>query len=270
MANKRGRKRKNDLYFGPEQEEAVAKYLSIGVTLELTGSTGKPYYVWSGDTYQRMERDKIYMQYLYEPLNKMVESIIRRYKLYRKGYTFEDLHADALSFLMMKSYKFDVDAGKRAYSYYGTIIKNYLLGMVQKDDKSMKKFASYEDNYEQINERDDLSYEEDWEDEGLLQLIGDVTDRIEDELREDEDSGFEILNDNQRKVGHALIEILLNWDKVLDDVDASDNKKYDKLAIYEAMRNLTGLNTKEMRKALTHFKSVYYLFKDDYIDNDLL
>ncbi|MHA1988373.1 MAG: hypothetical protein ACW98D_17195 [Promethearchaeota archaeon] len=270
MAKKRGRKRKNDLYFGPEQEQAVCDYLSIGVTLELTGSTGKPYYIWSGTTTERRQRDKIFVQHLHEPLIKMVESIIRRYKLYRKGYTFEDLHADALSFLMMKSYKFDIHAGKRAYSYYGTIIKNYLLGMVQKDDKSMKKFASYEENYEQINDRDDLSYDLELEDEGLLQLIMEVTDKIEDELKLDEEADFTILNDNQRKVGHALIEILLNWDKVLDDVDASDNKKYDKLAIYEAMRNLTGLNTKEMRKGLTHFKSVYFFFKDDYIDNDLL
>jgi hypothetical protein len=266
---KRGRKRKNDLYFGPEQEEAVVKYLSIGITLELTGSTGKPYYIWSGNTQERMERDRIYMQHLYEPLNKMVESIIRRYKLYRKGYTFEDLHADALSFLMMKSYKFDIEAGKRAYSYYGTIIKNYLLGMVQKDDAQIKKFASYEDNYEQYNDREDLSYDMEFEDEGLLLLIQDVTNRIEDELDEDKESGYTKLNENQRKVGNALIEILLNWDKVLDDVDASDNKKYDKLAIYEAMRNLTGLNTKEMRKALSHFRDIYDIFKDDYIDNDL-
>ena len=61
----------------------------------------------------------------------MVESIIRRYKLYRKGYEYEDLHADALSFLMMKANKFDTTAGKKAYSYYGTIIKHYLLGLVQ-------------------------------------------------------------------------------------------------------------------------------------------
>ena len=270
MAKTRGRKRKNDLYFGPEQEQAVCDYLSIGIVLELTGSTGKPYYIWSGTTKEKLYRDRIYMQHLYHPLNKMVESIIRKYKLYRKGYSFEDLHGDALSFLIMKSYKFDVNAGKRAYSYYGTIIKNYLLGLVQKDDKSIKKFASYEEEYDQINDRDDLSYELEIGGDGLLELINEVTDKIETELEADAESGYTILNENQRRVGHALIEILVNWDKVLDTVDASDNKKYDKLAIYEAMRNLTGLNTKEMRKALTHFKDVYYLFKDDYIDNDLL
>ena len=34
MANKRGRKRKNDLYFGPDQEQAVLKYLDSEDELE--------------------------------------------------------------------------------------------------------------------------------------------------------------------------------------------------------------------------------------------
>ena len=33
----------------------------------------------------------------------MVESIIRRYKLYRKDYEFEDLKSDTLSFLITKN-----------------------------------------------------------------------------------------------------------------------------------------------------------------------
>ena len=64
MANKRGRKRKNALYFGPEQEEAVLNYLN---------------------TEDELERNAIYNEWLREPLNKMIESIIRKYKLYRNG-----------------------------------------------------------------------------------------------------------------------------------------------------------------------------------------
>jgi hypothetical protein len=269
MANKRGRKRKNDLYFGPEQEEAVAKYLSLGKVLELSDKEGKPYYIWSGTTQQQLERDKIYMEFLYEPLNKMVESIIRRYGLYRKGYEFEDLHADALSFLMMKANKFDVTAGKRAYSYYGTIIKHYLLGLAQKDVKNEKKFTSYEENYESITEKEELSYTIDEDESGLDQLIVDVIEKIQLELDNNEANEYKLMNENQRRVGCALIDILLHWDIILDD-GVSDDKKYNKLAIYETMMNLTGLTTKDIRKALTYYKDIYYIFKDDYIDNDLL
>ena len=59
MAKKRGRKRKNDLYIGPEQEDADLRYLK------------------SEDT---KERNAIYNEWLKEPLNKMIESIIRKYK----------------------------------------------------------------------------------------------------------------------------------------------------------------------------------------------
>ena len=269
MAKKRGRKRKNHLYFGPEEEEAVKEYLSIGVTLEFEGEDGKPCYIWSGSTDDKLRRDKIYRDNLQEPINKLVESIIRTYKLYRNGYTFEDLHADALSFLIMKANKFDTNAGKRAYSYYGTIIKHYLLGLVQKDVKMVKRFTSYEEDFERINDREELKYTIEDDDDSLNQLILDVVDKIQVELDENEESGNKLLNENQRRVREALIEILLNWDIVLDE-SVSESKKYNKLSIYESMRNLTHLNTKDIRKALTHYKDIYYIFKDDYIDNDLL
>lgn len=269
MAKKRGRKRQNDLYFGPQQEDAVKEYLSLGEVLEFTGEDGKPLYIWSGSTEEQLRRDRIYIEHLYQPLNKMVESIIRKYGLYRKGYEFEDLHADALSFLMMKANKFNVDSGKKAYSYYGTIIKHYLLGLVQKDVKNLKKFTSYEEDYESISERTELSYTIDDEGDALVELIQDVIKKVETELIENEDSGRKNLNENQRRVGEALIEILMHWDIILDS-SISENKKYNKLSIYESMRNLTGLNTKDVRKALSHYKEIYYIFKDDYIDNDLM
>ena len=60
MVNKRGRKRKNEVYFGPDEEKAVNDYLA---------STDDK------------ERNFIYNQWLKEPLDKMIESIIRKYKL---------------------------------------------------------------------------------------------------------------------------------------------------------------------------------------------
>ena len=127
--NKRGRKRTTNLYFGPIQEEAVVKFLST-------------------EDYE--ERNKIYNTYLKAPLNKMIESIIRRYKLYRKEYTYEDIHSDTLSFLATKMEKFEPSKNKKAYSYFGTICKNYLLGQLLKSDKKTKSDVSYEDMYKTV------------------------------------------------------------------------------------------------------------------------
>ncbi|NIQ16174.1 MAG: hypothetical protein GTO02_17810, partial [Candidatus Dadabacteria bacterium] len=122
MAGKRGRKRKNDLYFGPEQEEAVIKFLSLGKMIphpDFPDDDKNPM-IWFGTEEEALERDVIYRTYLREPLNKMCESIIRKYRLYRKGMSFEETHNDALSFLMTKKHKFDKEEGKKSYSYYGT------------------------------------------------------------------------------------------------------------------------------------------------------
>ena len=137
MAAKRGRKRKNNMYFGPDEEEAVVRYL---------------------ETNDEIERNNIFNEWLKSPLDKMVESIIRKYKLYRKGETFEGLHSDTISFLMTKVHKFEPGRGKKAYSYFGTISKNYILGLLIKDDKYMRQTASYEEMSYTLEERDDLSY----------------------------------------------------------------------------------------------------------------
>jgi len=41
--------------------------------------------------------------------------------------------------------KFIPARGKKAYSYFGTICKNYLMGQIQKDNKHTNRTISYED-----------------------------------------------------------------------------------------------------------------------------
>ena len=94
---KRGRKPKKKPYFGPEQEEAVVKYLSLGSIIEDPSAIDGVR--WTGTTQEEVERNRIYVKSLRAPLDKMIESIIRTYKLYSKTMEFEDLHTDALSFL---------------------------------------------------------------------------------------------------------------------------------------------------------------------------
>ena len=70
----------------------------------------------------------------------MIESIIRRYKLYRKDMDYNDVHTDAHSFLMTKVDKFKPAKNKKAYSYFGTICKNYLMGQILKESfKNLEK-----------------------------------------------------------------------------------------------------------------------------------
>jgi hypothetical protein len=234
MATKRGRKRKTEMYFGPEEEEAVIKFL---------------------ESEDSNERNLIFNEWLKAPLDKMIEAIIRRYKLYRKGETYEELHSDTVSFLMTKVHKFEAGRGKKAYSYFGTISKNYILGLLIKDEKYLKLTSTYEDMFEAFDDREDLSYVIDSDnflmDEFILKLINSIKEEMNDEnlpLKKK-------LNDNERKVGYSLIYILENWETAFEGFDGGS--KYNKNSVLETMRNYTNLTTKDIRIAMKRFKDLY-------------
>ena len=105
-------KSSNENYFDIKEELAVRMFLTA-TTMD--------------------EKNKIYNEFLRKPLDKMISSIIRRYKLYRKDMDFIEIHTDTHSFLMTKVDKFVPSKEKKAYSYFGTICKNYLMGQILKD-----------------------------------------------------------------------------------------------------------------------------------------
>ena len=247
---KRGRKRVKR-YFGPIEEEAVVLFLS------------------SDDVHFRNE---IYNKWLRLPFNKMVESIIRRYKLYRKTETFEDLHADTLSFLMMKSDKFEGARGKRAYSYYGTICKNYIMGLLIKDDKNLKQTASYEDMYQTIENREDMVYYLDTDDTFMSEFIKELRDSVitivDASSLPDAKQRKTLLTENELKVGNALIDIFDNWEVIFDNLNGGN--KFNKNTILSTIREATNLKTKDIRSGMRKYKKMYVTLKDKRISDGLL
>ena len=136
-SKKRGRKAVKENYFDVREETAVRNFL--------TAETSE-------------EKNKIYNEFLRAPLDKMISSIIRRYKLYRKDMDFIEIHTDTHSFLMTKVDKFKPSKNKKAYSYFGTICKNYLMGQIIKDQKETNRKVSYEDISAALEERPDMIY----------------------------------------------------------------------------------------------------------------
>ena len=221
------RKRTQKIYFGEDQEKAVVNYL------ESTDET---------------ERNKIFNEYLREPLIIMVESIIRRYKLYRKDMEFEEIHTDTMSFLITKINKFDHTKNHKAYSYFGTICKNYLMGAIQKDTKEQNRQVSYDDISSDIEDSPGLSYVIDEHVIDYGSVIVKLTMSLE-EFIENED-----LTENEQKLGYALLEIFSNFDKIFQ---VGDGNKFNKNLILLSLREMTSLSTKEIRISLKRFKKMY-------------
>ena len=232
LSKKRGRKTVNVNYFDVKEEEAVKEFL-LAKTSE--------------------EKNKIYNEVLKGPLDKMISSIIRRYKLYRKDMDFNEIHCDTHSFLMTKVDKFKPSKEKKAYSYFGTICKNYLMGQIMKDQRDFNRKISYEDVSGSIEERPEMSYRIDEDHIDISVVIADYLK----ELRYFIDK--EDLNENEKKLGYALIDLFSNYDNIFS---SADNNKFNKNIILLSLREMTNLSTKEIRNSMKRFKKLYVLIQN--------
>jgi len=229
-SKKKGRKPKSDNYFDEREEFAVRLFLSA-------------------NTFE--ERNKIYNQNLRKPLDKMISSIIRRYKLYRKDMDFEEIHADTHSFLMTKIEKFKPSKEKKAYSYFGTICKNYLMGQIIKDQKDTNRKISYEDISSDLEntDREDLIYYIEDDTLSSEQIIDKFLENLIEVLQDKN------LSDNERRLGESLYEVFLNYDTIFI---STDNNKFNKNIILLSLRDMTNLSTKEIRASMKKFKKLYF------------
>jgi hypothetical protein len=231
-SKKRGRKTVNVNYFDTREEDAVKEFL-IAKTSE--------------------EKNKIYNDFLRVPLDKMISSIIRRYKLYRKDMDFNEIHCDTHSFLMTKVDKFKPSKEKKAYSYFGTICKNYLMGQIIKDQKEINRKVSYEDVSESIEQRPEMMYRIDEEYADTSTIIGEYSNELKLFIE------GENLNDNEKKLGYALIDLFENYETIFS---SADNNKFNKNIILLSLREMTNLSTKEIRSSMKRFKKLYILIQN--------
>ena len=108
-------KAKGVQYFTKETEEAIVLY---------------------NNTADANERSKIYRNKIHYAFFKLTENIIHTFKFYyTEVENIEDLQHEVITFLLSKIHKFNPENGAKAYSYFGTIAKRYLILSNQKNYK---------------------------------------------------------------------------------------------------------------------------------------
>lgn len=106
------RPKKKNLYFTDDTQEAILEYNA------------------SKDS---LEREKIYHRRIHYAFFKLTENIIHTFKFYHTEVdTIEDLQHEVIEFLLQKIHLYNPEKG-RAYSYFGTIAKRYLIAYNQKN-----------------------------------------------------------------------------------------------------------------------------------------
>ena len=225
---KKGRKPTQLNYFDVREELAVVRFL---------------------ETECPIERNKIYNEFLLKPLDKMISSIIRRYKLYRKDMDFTEIHTDTHSFLITKIDKFKPSKEKKAYSYFGTICKNYLMGQIIKDQKETNRKISYEDISSSLENDEGFAYYIENDSVDSERIIFHFLIKLDLFIKN------ENLSENEIKLGQALYDLFDNYENIFV---GNDNNKFNKNIILLSLREMTNLSTKEIRGSMKKYKNMYF------------
>ncbi len=82
------------------------------------------------------EKSKIYNDRIHYAFFKLTQNIIHTFKFYyTEVENIEDLQHEIITFLLSKIHLFDPSKGTKAYSYFGTIVKRWLILYNEKNYK---------------------------------------------------------------------------------------------------------------------------------------
>ena len=228
---KRKPKVKNN-YFTKETEDAILKYRK---------------------TSDQAERNRIYNEEIHYGFYKLVENIIHTFKFY---YTevdnIEDLKYEVISFLLQKLDLYDQSKGK-AYSYFGTIAKRYLIIYNQ---KNYKKFLSKAEISNESDDDENVSKVFVVEEESEL----DKLDVVEIFIKYVDDRLLDIFEKEEEiKVADALLEIF----KKRTNIDI-----FNKKAVFIYVKEMTDCQSNTITKVIKKLKTIYKDILDDYLENN--
>lgn len=224
-------------------------------------------------------RNRIYETYLYKPLRKLTEGVSKRYAPYSGLLGQEELEEAAFIALFDVMHKFRPyrlnTAGDvcKAYSYYGTIVRNWCSNFCEKTYDKENSHSTIEEVFDQFDSDLRFSYEIEDEDEDeknpFETLMKSITANVRKEIATNED-----LKVNDMKVGEAIIAIFENWSAIY----AEESKNFDekrKLTPYflrkkinQIMKDFTGLQSKDIKKSMKVYKSLYHFLLDEQLKDD--
>jgi len=238
-AAKEGKKKeKNKFYFGEETDLAIVEY-----QLELSKENPSPEIL-----------QKIFVSRIQPAFEKLVENLIFVYKFHTLG-EIDVLKDDCISFLVENIHKFDKSRGKKAFSYFNVMGKHWFIQEVKKRKRKNKLNVSFDKTAIKSLEKDN--------NDAVVFSLEDVIFNKEfiENLKEEMSKWRDKFHKDQEvKVLEAILLLFENPDLV---------PIYNKKAIYFYIREISGLNTKQVVTNLGKFKKKYSLFKKKYLAGEI-
>jgi hypothetical protein len=219
-------KRRKNHYFTQVHEDAIVRYAKITDTREKT---------------------ELYINWIGPAFNEMVDKIVFTYK-FTDLPNIDYLRDECKIWLMTILGKYDQSKGSKAFSYFSVITKNWFIHKVKRQQKRNRREIDY-DNIAKRYEEEFLSTNDSY-----------LTYREESEFwetfyKELKSWDASQMKENDLKVYQAIVILF----ESKEDIEI-----FNKKAIYLYLREITGLNTKQIVNSLKKFRKKYYSFKQNW------
>ncbi len=217
-----------DYYFTQDTEDAIVKY---------------------NFEESFVKRNKIYVEHMKYPLERLVENI---YNTFKFEYFIDepiDVQSEVLSFILINLHKYKGDKGK-AFSYFSIVAKNYLILHNNKNFKKMKMFQDIDSSDEVFNLEDtSVNNEINEHMSEFIKLMYDFWDmKIPKMFSKDRDV----------KIAYSLIELF----RYVDVIDV-----FKKKTIYLYIREMTGYSGQHITPVINKMKPVHKRIYDDFLNH---
>jgi hypothetical protein len=199
------------------------------------------------------EKSRIYNDKIHYAFFKLTQNIIHTFKFYyTEVENIEDLQHEIITFLLSKIHKFDPSKGTKAYSYFGTIVKRWLILYNETNYKkrvnstpvsTLEEDSEYSYTVEENNSPSDkLSHND------KISLFTDLyieycTNNIYNLFPKDSDA----------KIADAILELFRKRDSL---------EIFNKKALYIYIREMVDVKTPKITKIAD---KLYDIFKNGYI-----
>lgn len=230
MPKQKNKKNKRH-YFTGETEQAIIDYCN---TEELS------------------ERTRLYIEQIQPAFNELVDKIVYTYK-FTSLENIDVLKEDCKIWLTTILGKFDASQGTKAFSYFSVVTKNWFTHKAKKQTKKNKREIEYDSMIREVEAVQCSQSKDFFEEEEDHQFWIHLLDEIE---------GWQkiYLKENEKKVLDAIMTLMNNIDQI---------EIFNKKAIYLYMREITGLNTKQIVSCLNKMRAKYRVFKQKWDNGEI-
>ena len=226
---KKKRRPKSKNYFTQETEDYIVKYNNLDPVKD------------------EKLRSRIYEEYIHYPFFKLTQNIIHTFKFYyTEVENLEHLQHEIVTFLLSKIHMFDPTRGAKAYSYFGTIVKRWLILYNTKNYKKKINKVGVD-----ILSKEGSSHIYSIEDDKIKSDLDKYFDIYIDYISENIFELFPKKNDAQ--VADAILELFRKREEI---------EIFNKKALYIYIREMVDVKTPKITKIAD---KLYEIFKLQYI-----